>query len=157
MLARVRRRHVAKGPGPGRIAQEPLPSLPELETENAGAKRQVYLVTFPHPRSAVGRDGAPLAQPGVLSHEDMLGKFLEACASPAQVNPHRPPGPVPVACVAVFREFHRANGVGDAHPHFHVAVKAEQQHTFRFAPVKKALQDMFGLAPHWSCTHAGYW
>ena len=92
MLARVRRRHVAKGPGPGCLAQEPLPSLPELDAEKAGAKRQVYLVTFPHPRSAVGLDGAPLAH-----------------------------------------------------------------HTFRFASVKKALHDKFGLASHWSCTHTGYW
>ena len=28
---------------------------------------------------------------------------------------------------------------------------------FRFAPVKKALQDNHRLATHWSCTHAGYW
>ena len=40
-MARVRRRHVAKGPGPDRLAQEPLPSLPELDAEKAGRVRGV--------------------------------------------------------------------------------------------------------------------
>ena len=57
--------------------------------------------------------------------------------------------------MAVFQERHKATEDGEAHVHYHVALKAES--SFRFAPVKKALLTKFGLASHWSCTHSGYW
>ena len=156
-MMRVRRHTSAKGPDPNRVAQEPLPSPPELEAEDGTSKRQVYLVTFPHPHVAADRRGVPLQAPGMLSREDILGKLLEACAAPIATspNPQSAPHPVALSAAAVFREFHKADGTAQPFCHYHVAVKAET--CFRFAAVKKALQEKFGLATHWSCTHTGYW
>ena len=157
MMMRVRRRHVMKGPDPNRLTQESQSSPPELDAEDGSAKRQVYLITFPHPRIAAGRGGAPTVAPGTLSHEELLTRVLEACAAPisASPNPSAVSHHVALSTAAVFREFHKAEGADQPCCHYHVAVKAGT--CFRFAPVKKALQEKFGLASHWSCTHTGYW
>ena len=94
---------------------------------------------------------------GTLSREEILQKILDACASPVQGNPHYAQHPVVLSAAAVFRELHKAEDADPPHCHYHVAVKAETGTCFRFAPVKRALQENFGLASHWSCTHTGYW
>ena len=102
-------------------------------------------------------DGAPTVAPGTLSHEELLTRVLEACAAPisASPNPSAVSHHVALSTAAVFLEFHKAEGADQPCCHYHVAVKADT--CFRFAPVKKALQEKFGLASHWSCTHTGYW
>ena len=157
MMMRVRRRMTTKAPDPSRAGQESLLSPPDLGMEDASSKRQVYLITFPHPRVAVGRGGAPLVAPGTLSHEEIIAKVLEACAAPIATspNPLAASTPVVLSTAAAFREYHKAEDADEPRCHYHVAVKAET--CFRFAPVKKALQEKFGLASHWSCTHNGYW
>ena len=51
MISLVRRRSRQKGPDPQFGLQEPTVGSLELGNEDVGAKRQVYLVTFPHPRA----------------------------------------------------------------------------------------------------------
>ena len=60
-----------------------------------------------------------------------------------------------LSLAAVFHERHKEDATGVAHGHYHIAVKGLS--SFRFAPVKKALQEQFNVASHWSCTHTGYW
>ena len=119
-------------------------------SETPGTKRMVYLVTFPHPKP-----GSTLVAPGSMTRMDIAQKFLEACAQPASTVQNRQPQAVVLDRAAVFHELHKANADGLAHSHYHIAVKGVS--SFRFAPVKKALQDKFKLASHWSCTHNGYW
>ena len=123
---------------------------PPLDGEAADARRQVYLVTFPHPRP-----GSPLTAPSTLSREGIMGKLLEACAAPVSAFPNIQAQPISLDNAAVFREYHKPDAAGEAHGHYHIAVKGTS--AFRFASVKRALQEKFGLASHWSCTHHGYW
>ena len=133
-----------------------LPTMSDQD-EQLAAKRQVYFLTFPHPHVERSKDGIELVAPGTLSREDILRRVLESCASPVYTHRWSGDGPSSVApsMVAIFQERHKAAEDGEAHVHYHVALKAET--SFRFAPVKKALLTKFGLASHWSCTHAGYW
>ena len=150
MLSIVRRRVLKKGPDPQFGGQEPIVMPHDVKSEAEGAKRQVYLVTFPHPRP-----GSGLVAPTSMSRVDIVGKLLQACAAPSGTFPHRPHQPIVIDYAAVFHELHKENADGVVHGHYHVAVKGLS--SFRFAPVKKALQDHFQLASHWSCTHSGYW
>ncbi len=145
---------------PPQASQQPLENMPSTSAceEAPSAKRQVYFLTFPHPHAEFGQDGVALVAPDSLSRQELLQRVLGACASPEYV--HRwsgdaAPSSVVVSMAAVFRELHVATNGGVQHCHYHVALKADA--SFRFAPVKKALLMRFGLASHWSCTHAGYW
>ena len=76
MLAAVRRHRILqKGPDPWFGGQEPAVGPLDLQSEAAGAKRQVYLVTFPHPRA-----GGDLIAPTFMARADILAKLLAACA-----------------------------------------------------------------------------
>ena len=150
MLSEVRRRLVRKVPDPQFAERAPLDAPPILDNEDSTAKRQVYLVTFPHPRA-----GGPHVAPESLSRAAIMEKLLQACAAPSGTHPHRSPQPVVLDYAAAFHEMHKEGSDGAKHGHYHVAVKGMT--SFRFAPVKKTLQDKFRLASHWSCTHAGYW
>ena len=150
MLSLVRRRMVVKGPEPSQASQEVVVDELDPSSEAAGAKRMVYLVTFPHPKP-----GSTLVAPGSMTRLDIAQKFLQACAQPASSTWNRQPQAVVLDRAAVFHELHKENADGQAHSHYHIALKAMS--SFRFAPVKKALQDKFKLASHWSCTHSGYW
>ena len=128
-----------------------------LEEAGTSTLRQVYLVTFPHPRAAASVDGVALVAPETMSKDNLLRCFQEACKHPVYVDAwnrqHQPA--VPLQQAGVWRELHKPDGNGDAHAHDHVAVLAARQ--FRFLPVKRALLQLYGLASHWSCTHTGYW
>ena len=76
MLSEVRRRRVHNVPDPLLAEQAPLGAPPNRENEDAAAKRQVYLVTFPHPRA-----GTPLVAPGSLSRAATVEQMLQAKAS----------------------------------------------------------------------------
>ena len=86
MMAQVRRRVVAKSRDPHAVPQDALAEPPRLDAETAQAKKQVYLVTFPHPIAAAGQNGAPLVAPGTLTHQQLMEKILAACAAPSQAN-----------------------------------------------------------------------
>ena len=124
--------------------------LQELGDEIVGAKRHVYLATFPHPRA-----GSGLAVPSSMSRSSILTKLMQACATPSGAALNRPHQPVSLDYVAVFHEMHKEGPDGIAHGHYHIAVKGSS--SFRFAAVKKALMDQSNMASHWSCTHTGYW
>ena len=135
--------------------QQPLIAVPELPgAELDNAKRQVYFVTFPHPRAEVAQDGTKLVAPDSQTRGDILKKVLDACAKPSYAHGYMASS-VDVSTVAVFRELHSAEDDGSTHCHFHVALKSVS--SFRFVAVKKALLARYGLATHWSCTHSGYW
>ena len=76
MLSEVRRRLVRTCPASLLAEQRPLGAPPNLENEDSAAKRQVYLVTFPHPRA-----GTPLVAPGSLSRAATVEQMLQAKAS----------------------------------------------------------------------------
>ena len=149
MFSVVRRRFSTKRSEPHHSSQEALPA-PVLGDESHGAKRQVYLVTFPHPRP-----GNALVAITLFSRQGIIETILRACATPSSSAPGVQAQPVTIDKAAAFLELHKADGDGVAHGHYHVAVKGGS--CFRFAPVKKALHDVFHLASHWSCTHVGYW
>ena len=157
MVARMRRmRCKVKDPRP---QQEPLSAEPAMDesAEEKSTKRQVHLLTFPHPQMAASASGVPLVAPGSIDRHSLLRKIIECCEKPEynQVTT-RPDASVVIAQAAIFQEFHKA--VVEGSPprcHYHVALKAEA--SFRFSSVKKALMTKFGTASHWSCTHAGYW
>ena len=149
MLTFVRRRMTLKQQEP-QDRQEALPAPPLMDMESPAQKRQVYLLTFPHPRPS-----SALTAPGSLNRQGILEKLFEACAAPCPLNPHNPPQPVSLERAAVFRELHKPDAQGDIHTHYHIVVKGTS--CFRFVGVKTALQRKFGLASHWSCTHTGYW
>ena len=154
MLKRMR----SKGPDP-RLAQTPLDAEPEHDaaSEDPQAKRQVFFVTFPHPKTAFSQCGVQLVPPDRMSKADILQKLQQACDAPLYMHPRSVQSGFSVALsyAAVFRELHKADAAGTAHAHYHVALKAES--SFRFVPVKKAMLQRFGLASHWSCSHSGYW
>ena len=151
----ARTRLCAKTPPP-KPRQAVVVGCQPAGTENS-AKRQVYLVTLPHPRRSVSSSGRQLVAPGSLSKTDVLNKFLDACAAPMYADGRMlsNPQPVPIKLAGLWRELHQEDLEGQAYPHDHVPVLAERQ--FRFNPVKKALLERHGLASHWSCSHDGCW
>ena len=137
-------------------AQQHLQHALDLDTE-AGEreKRQVYLVTFPHPRQATSVDGVRLVAPSSMSKDQMLEKIRDAFAHPVYRMTDRAVCAVPLSKLGVWREKHQADSAGVRHEHDHVAVLG--QVCFRFLAVKRALLANHGLASHWSATHTGYW
>ena len=128
--------------------QEPLSAPPELpDAEQDNAKRQVYFLTFPHPRAGCTQDGTKLVAPEMLSKREIVKKVLDACETPIFAHDHMSIS-MDISMMAVFCK-------RSTHCHFHVALKSVS--SFRFAPVKKALLARHGLATHWSCTQSGYW
>ena len=135
--------------------------VPELDDwaaqEKSGCKRQVYLVTLPHPRKSHSSCGKRLVAPGARTKQQVLACFLDAAARPAYSDGRsvsRGSG-VPLSRIVLAREYHKADDANTAFPHDHLAVCASA--SFRFAPVKQALLALHGVASHWSCTHNGYW
>lgn len=120
-------------------------------------KRQVYLVTLPHPKETHSVCDRELVAPGSKSKRQILECFLDAAAHPAYADGRslsRGTG-VSLDRAMVSREYHKADGSGKANRHDHIPVMGSS--SFRFRPVKQALLDRRGLAPRWSCTHSGYW
>lgn len=128
--------------------------------EHEGSRRQVYLVTFPHPKSTHSKCGRKLIAPGSMRKQQVLQCLLDACKNPAYSDgwslSRR--SEVHLQNAGVWREYHQPDLVsGDVFPHDHAAVLAQPKRQFCFSPVKKALLHRHGLATHWSCTHVGYW
>ena len=123
---------------------------------DAAKGRELYLVTFAHPKTSHSSCGKALLHPESLSRQEMLDKFCVSCEKPAYADARsiQAARPVPLKNVAVFREFHKENDAGVAHAHYHIAVVV--QRAFMFLPVKRALLNL-GLASHWSTSHDGYW
>ena len=130
----------------------------ELANEmGSAAYKQVYLVTLPHPLQTHSCSGVALVAPGSLDKNEVMRRFLAACASPIYTDARcrQAGGGVQVLRAGLWRELHRASADGEAQPHDHIPVLAARQ--FRYLPVKRALLERHGLASHWSCTHDGYW
>lgn len=147
----------AKTPPPQR-QQQPLPALPDFAAgEDATQKRQVYLVSLPHPRQQFSSTGVRLRPPGELSRDRILDCVKDACKHPVYVDAHSQGQgfQVELKKATVFRELHRPDEQGAAFFHFHVGLLAAR--SFRFTAVKRALLARHGLASHWSCSHDGYW
>ena len=64
----------------GLETQESLPA--ELFADDGAAKRQVYLVTRPHPSQERAAAGTPLRAPNTYSRQFLLDALLDSCASP---------------------------------------------------------------------------
>ena len=127
--------------------------------ETAGARRQVYLITLPHPKASQSACGIKLVLPGSLSKNQILNCLLDACKNPAYSDGKSLAlkSEVHLKQAGVFRELHQPDPAGDVNAHVHVAALAQPKKQFYFLPVKKALLARHGLATHWSCTHIGYW
>ena len=127
--------------------------------EKVGARRQVYLVTFAHPKVARPKCGVDMALPSGKAKRQILECLLGACKDPTHTDARSSSWKCAVHLkqAAVFREFHAPDATGAVHTHYHVPVLAQPKRLFAFLPVKKALLARHGLASHWSCTHNGYW
>ena len=133
----------------------------ELEAEDAGKRKSVYLVTLPALRMALGMSGphvpgaAPRMCPSGMTHEQVANMMFHAFNNPVRGSVNGGP-PTTLKSMVVFRERH-APTAGEEHGpvHWHVAIRADG--TFRFLPYKKALQYHHGVASHWSTSHMGYW
>ena len=129
--------------------------------EVTDAHRAVYLVTFPHPQQAESADGRVFAAPETLTREGIALALRDAASHPMHTEQwrRRHPGSHPptaeIQMLTVFREFHAGVNGARGHGHYHVAVLFST--SVRFAPLKRALLWVHGLATHWSCTHTGYW
>jgi hypothetical protein len=117
----------------------------DLGPEPSTALRQVYLITFSHPKKDNAADGAPLRPPGELTRVEIRTVLLEALE--ATQGPRK--SPLKFKQIVVFQERHASGEV-----HYHVALLAARQ--FRFAPLKLWLLKHRRLATHWSTKHEFY-
>ena len=125
---------------------------PEAQTD---AKRRAYIVTLPHPVRPRAASGERLVAPGSMTKPQILGCFLDACSNPCYAHPWHAEGQIQIAMAEVFREYHQENPQGVRFTHDHITVLGVDR--FRFAPVKRALLQRYGLASHWSVKHDGHW
>ena len=126
---------------------------PEGNTHKA-----VYLVTLPHPTTAMTGGSSGLKAPGTLSRAQVLAIFQDVFAKPVHVDgaaPSRSGWTKHLIKVVVFQERHAENANGEREIRYHVALCASS--SFRFQPYKRALRERHGLASHWSTSHHGYW
>ena len=138
-VIRPAKRLSAKTPPPAR-QQQPLSVLPDFAAgEEAGKKKQVYLVTLPHPHQPLSSTGVQLLPPGDLTHTQLLDCVRVSCLHPLYVDAYsRKQGfQVRLKQATVCKELHQPDAQGSTFAHFHVALLAENQ--FRFAAIKKTL------------------
>jgi hypothetical protein len=161
-LRRLRQKTALSGPLGFEATNEVTwtPNLLEqenLETESRSQHKSVYLVTFPAlAHSTTATTG--LKCPSTFTREGIARRLVEAMKHPLYNNPSHASltRAAELVTYIVFRELHQPRPAdGKRLAHFHVAVKASS--SFRFGPVKKALQTTFGLASHWSTSHDGLW
>ena len=117
--------------------------------ERAGARRQVYLITFAHPKVSHSKCGVKLVAPGSLTKHEVLARVLNACEKPMYTDGKSLSMKLQVHLkhAAVFREYHQPDSVsGAVFAHVHVAALALPNRQFRFMAVKKALLTRHGLA-----------
>ena len=139
-------------------SKTPPPAQPQttlvghkLEAEADSKKgRSIYLVTLPHPKTAVSDQGRPLVAPETKTRKEILTIFLQCCDQPIYKDARGMAQqlPVPVEHTGVFRELHAEDAQSVAHAHDHLPVRAHRD--FMFWPVKRALLERYGLASHWS-------
>lgn len=140
--------------------QKPLVAIDDWAAEERdGARQQVYMVTFPHPKASHSACGRKLVAPGSLEKKQILECLLDACKNPVYSDARSlaRKSEVHLKHAGIWREFHQPDPSGEVHPHDHAPVLAQRKRQFFFLPVKKALLSRHGLATHWSCTHSGYW
>ena len=140
--------------------QKPVVTLDDWGAqEQSGARRQVYVVTFPHPKVSHSTCGRKLVAPGTKTKRQILDCLLDSCKNPTYSDGRSLAwkNEVHLKLAGVWREFHQPDPAGVAHAHDHATVLALPKKQFAFLPVKKALLSRHGLASHWSCTHNGYW
>ena len=131
----------------------------DLQAEDAAKRKQVYLITLPHPRKSVQSAGDfAWRPPGDFNREQVVRMFIDICQRPAHVDAANGGGrsrAVTLERLVVFREMHKPDGNGHAHVHYHIALQLSSPASF--APLKRALKERHALASHWSCSHEGYW
>ena len=80
-LFRPLKRMRDKAFGPPAIGVEVQDHLPgEILEEIMRSKRQVYLLTCPHPTQDRAANGTPLRAPNTYRPQDFLGSLLDSCA-----------------------------------------------------------------------------
>ena len=133
--------------------QKLILALDDWEAEEKhGARKQVYLVTFPHPKASHSKCGVALATPSARTKRQILECLLDARKDPIYTDARNLSWKCEVQLkqAAVFQEFHAPDATGVVHTHYHVPVLAQPKRLFGFLPVKKALLSRHGLATHWS-------
>jgi hypothetical protein len=78
LLQGVKRLRLLRKQPPPSGGQQPQEGDLGLKDEDSAARRQVYLVTLPHPRTTHGADGTPLTAPETLTKDNWCG----VCISP---------------------------------------------------------------------------
>jgi len=126
--------------------------------EESSTQKKVYLVTFPHPKGALGEANCTLRAPGDLTRQQILAALQDAFACPVYIDgaaSARETAAVVLEQCVVYLEKHAENDDGERPVHYHVAVLASR--SCRFAAYRRALQQRHKLASHWSDSHGGYW
>ena len=103
----------------------------DLQAEVAGKRKQVYLITLPHPRKSVqSADDFAWRPPGDFSREQVVRIFIDVCQRPVHVDAAKGGGrgrAVTLERLVVFREMHQPDSNGHAHVHYHVALQLSSQ------------------------------
>ena len=114
-----------KGPAQVATPQTDVQALDHaLFVEDNTSKRQVYLVTAPHPTQTHSATGKPLLLPSDYSHQDLLAAVLDAAANPMYGvgNNGRGFGSIRLVRCLVAAEYHRQTLTSPVRRHYHVAV-----------------------------------
>ena len=119
--------------------------IEDIGEENAKKVRQVYLVTFPHPKKQKAENGIALKAPSSYTKQQLIDAMLDVVTKTQ--GPRL--APLRLLLMAIFREQH---AMGDLHDHLAVLAAT----CFRFGPLKRKLLEDYGLATHWSCSHHHY-
>ena len=96
------------------VVGRPLSPEPEApQARQALGAREVFLVTFPHPKKERSEDGYPLTAPGSLSKADVLDRLLNACQSPVYLDAKNILAcpPVPLLKTGIFQGAPQGNRV----------------------------------------------
>ena len=145
LLGAARKRLRAKSSPFAASRSQTVIRVSELEGEDEAARKQCYLVTFPHPRTTHTACGRILLAPGDFIHEGLFRAFHDCCQNPEYTDLRS----VQRACsvdldlVCVVFEKHQEDEAGQVYLHGHVGCDAST--AFRFLPVKRALLSRHGL------------
>ena len=119
--------------------------IEDIGEENPTKSRQVYLVTFPHPKKQKAENGIVLKAPSSYTKQQLIDAMLDVVSKTQ--GPRL--APLRLLLMAISTEQH---AMGDLHDHL-AALAAT---CFRYGPLKRKLLEDYGLATHWSCSHNHY-
>ena len=102
--------------------QTPVLELDDFsQAEDPMARRRIYLVTFPHPRSPTSADGLPLRVPESFTQQGLGDAIRAACLEPDYLDykSRQQGSAVDLERLGIFFEWHKEDDDGQLHRHAH--------------------------------------